>query len=107
MYNDQGFLMQLLDPSIPGLFDLYAGDADTSTVLSYWRHEFRTYKQQHRQADSFNTDDDPDWHADGSPHVDHDFIVVAIRGHRTDGMTMAPGATAPFKLAIMSDREER
>jgi hypothetical protein len=107
MYNDQGFLMQLLDPSIPGLFDLYGGDQSTSSVLSYWRHEFRTYKKQHRQADAFNTDDDPDWHADGSPHIDHDFIVVAIRGHRTDGANIDPGVTPPFKLAIISTKEER
>jgi hypothetical protein len=107
MYNDQGFLMQLLDPSIPGLYQMYAGDQSTSSVLSYWRHEFRTYKKQHRQMDAFNTDDDRDWHADGSPHVDHDFIVVAIRGHRTDGENIDPGVTPPFKLAIISDREER
>ena len=40
MYNDQGYLMQLLDPKSPGLFDVSGGDLDESTTLSYWRHEF-------------------------------------------------------------------
>ena len=102
MYNDQGFLMQLLDPNVPGLFQIAAGDALTSTALTYWRHEFETYKQAHRQLDAFNTDDDPNWHADGTPHVNHNLIVVAIRGRLANGTTPVPGATPPFQLVITS-----
>src|SRR5205823_3919687 len=90
MYNDQGFLMQLLDPNVPGLFQIAAGDALTSTALTYWRHEFETYKQAHRQLDAFNTDDDPNWHADGTPHVNHNLIVVAIRGRRQPRQVRRP-----------------
>jgi hypothetical protein len=131
MYNLQGFLMQLLDPSVPGLFQIDAGaalasdpdaapanlpeefapallgapDADaTSDLLSYWRHEFRTYKQQHRRLDAFRTGDDAAWHADGTYHVDHDTIVVAIRGTFDDGTAPAPGATPPFRLVITSSQ---
>ena len=147
MYNMQGFLMQLLDPTVPGLFQLQPGialqtskilglvpvvnsvltnvpsgfvstliaptsssggssssTAQTSDVLSYWRHEFGTYKEQHRQQDAFQTDADPDWHADGSPHVDHNTIVVAISGKLTDGSLPRPGATPPFRLVISSSQ---
>jgi len=106
MYNDQGFLMQLLDPNVPGLFQIAAGDALTSTALTYWRHEFKTYKKAHRQLDAFNTDDDPNWHADGTPHVNHNLIVVAIRGSLANGTTPVPGATPPFQLVITSTPAE-
>jgi hypothetical protein len=106
MYNDQGYLMQLLDPSVPNLFDIYAGDQSFSNTLAYWRHEFRTYKRQHRMEDAFDVDDDPEWHASGTRHVNHDTIVVAIRGSLEDGATLAPGATQPFQLVVMSEPEE-
>ena len=102
MYNQQGFLMQLLDPTSPGLFRITRGGDTTSDALTYWRHEFRTYKQDHRRNDVHRTDDDPDWHADGTPHIDHDRIVVAISGMLMSGSRPAPGATAPFELVVQS-----
>jgi hypothetical protein len=102
MYNQQGFLMQVLDPSPPGLFRIARGGNGTSDTLAYWRHEFRTYKQDHRRVDTFHTDDDPDWHADGTPHIDHNQIVVAIAGQLADGRRPVPGATPPFMLSIGS-----
>lgn len=103
IYNDQGFLMQLLDPKIPSLFQITAGSNLTSNTFSYWRHEFRTYKAAHRQVDAWGADDtDPDWHANGTYHVDHDHLVIAIRGTLPDGSTPAPGVTAPFRLVIDS-----
>jgi len=102
MYNQQGFLMQLLDPTSPGLFRITRGGDTTSDALTYWRHEFRTYKQDHRRNDVHRTDDDPDWHADGTPHIDHDRIVVAISGMLMRGSRPAPGATPPFELVVQS-----
>jgi hypothetical protein len=102
MYNDQGFLMQLLDPTVPGLFNISSGNLEVSNALAYWRHEFKTYKRQHRLLDTRRTDTDPEWHADGSPHIDHDHIVVAISGTMPDGSHPAPGATPPFTLLVMS-----
>ena len=106
MYNDQGFLMQLLAPNVPGLFQISAGDAFTSNTLAYWRHEFATYKQAHRQVDTYNTDNDPNWHADGTRHVNHNLIVVAIRGKLADGTAPVPGATPPFQLVVTSTPAE-
>lgn len=103
MYNPQGFLMQLLDARMAGLFAITPpGDGATSEGLGYWRHEFASYKQMHRRLDTFQTDDDPDWHADGSYHVDHDVIVIAVHGTLADGSLPAPGATPPFRLVVTS-----
>ena len=108
IYNEQGFLMQLLDPTKAGLFSIEVGAASDSTVLDYWRHEFRTYKQQHRQVDGLRTTGSvPDWHADGSYHVDHDHLVIAVRGTFADGSFPAAGATPPFTLSLRSVPAER
>ena len=107
MYNEQGFLMQTLDPRNPGLFDLWNANGDISSVLSYWRQEFRTYNAQHLLSDAYAVSNDPDWHDVGTPHVDHDHIVVAVTGRLPDGSRPAAGATAPFQLVIMSAPEER
>ncbi|HJQ84768.1 MAG TPA: hypothetical protein VKA21_11870 [Candidatus Binatia bacterium] len=102
MYNQQGFLMQVLDPTSPGLFRIVRGGNGASDTLEYWRHEFRTYKQEHRQLDARRNDDDPDWHADGSPHIDHNKIVVAVSGTLPNGGRPAPGATPAFELVVQS-----
>ena len=78
------------------------GGDTTSDALTYWRHEFRSYKQDHRRNDVHRTDDDADWHADGTPHIDHDRIVVAISGMLMSGSRPAPGATPPFELVVQS-----
>lgn len=108
MYNDQGFLMQLLEPTIPGLAEVIpASDPDASAVLAYWRHEFRTFKAAHRHDPGLRLDEDRNWHADGTRHIDHDLIVVAIRGRLTTGEPLAPGATPPFTLAVVSRADDR
>jgi len=107
MYNGQGFLMQLLDPATHGLFEIRGGTASSSDTLDYWRHEFATYKRDHRQKDRFDVGSDPDWHRDGSRHVDHDHIVVAIRGRVGGATTPAPGETPPFTLVVESTPDPR
>ncbi len=102
MYNDQGFLMQVLQPGNTQLFRIAGGDLMRSNRLSYWRHEFATYKQDHRQRDARAVEGDTDWHVDGTYHVDHDHIVVAIRGTMPNGAPPTPGATPAFRLSISS-----
>ena len=101
-FNDQGFLMGFLDPKSPGLFSIGAGDVSTSAALRYWRHEFRTYKEEHRKRDERRTADG-EWHADGTPHVDNYHMVVAISGVMPDGQRPTPGPTPPFRLVVTSD----
>ena len=101
MYNDQGFLMQTLDS--PGaVWSITHGDSTMSDVLGYWRHEFATYKQQHQQLHDFALDQDPNWHMDGTYHVNHDKIVVAINATTNGVSHLARGMTPPFKLVVMS-----
>lgn len=107
MYNEQGFLMQRLDPSAPGLFHIAGGSEGDSHALAYWRHEFRTYQQEHRRNRDRGLSEDAAWHEDGTRHVDHDHIVVGIRGTLPDGSAPAPGSTPPFTLVLTSTPDER
>ena len=101
IYNTQGFLGEVLDPDSRGLFRLVPTAAGNSTGLSYWRHEFRTYREDHRKRDDRMTTDG-EWHADGSRHVDNDHLVVAIAGTLANGRPPRPGATPPFSLVVTS-----
>ncbi len=107
IYNDQGFLMQILDPSQTGLFEIRSGSVAESNTLEYWRHEFETYKRAHRRDATRGRGEAPDWHADGTPHIDHDHLVVAIRGSLAVGGSPAPGATPAFSLELASEPTPR
>jgi hypothetical protein len=94
--------MGFLDPKAPGLFGIGVGGSDESTQLKYWRHEFRTYKEEHRKRDERRSSDG-EWHVDGTPHVDNYHMVVAISGTMPDGQKPAPGMTPAFQLVVTSD----
>jgi len=101
IYNTQGFLMQLLGPAEAGIYDIEETDAPDSFALTYDRHEFVTYRDEHEHEAGFGLDPaDPAWHVDGTPHIDHDHLVLAIRGVVEGAGTPAPGATPPFDLEI-------
>lgn len=102
-YNTQGVLMQLLDQPVPGLvtFDVKDGGKKHSTRLRYFRHEFESYFLAHGEHSTHAIDPtDPEWHLDGTPHVDHDHLIVAITGRWKDGEERAPGASEPFELRL-------
>jgi hypothetical protein len=109
-YNTQGFLMQALVKSanggasvepVPGMFVAAADDPSDSDVLTYSRHEFATYFLQHgeRQQHAFDPQD-ASWHQNGTPHIDHDHLILAIDGRLQGGAALPPGATPAFDLAI-------
>jgi cytoskeletal protein CcmA (bactofilin family) len=109
-YNSQGYLMQLLDGSIPGLFTLRPANKDTeSDILQYSRHEFNTFFLQHKERQNHALDpNDPNWHGDGTPHIDHDHLIIALTGKLSNSgkgsdnsnaqQLPTPGATRKFKL---------
>lgn len=109
-YNSQGYLMQLLDGSIPGLFTTNsANHREESDILQYSRHEFNTFFLQHKERQTHAVDpNDPNWHADGTPHIDHDHLIVAVTGYlggsregkgwSNERKLLTPGATPKFKL---------
>lgn len=108
-YNVQGFLMQLLDTPVPGLlaFDVADRGPKDSSALRYFRHEFETYFAAHEERDTHAVDpSDDDWHLDGTPHIDHNHLIVAIAGVYADGSRPSPGATAPFDLTLNAIPEE-
>jgi hypothetical protein len=85
---------------IPGMFVFPAsnGQADSDT-LHYSRHEFSTYFLQHQERQPHAVDStDRNWHLDGSRHVDHDHLILAIMGSMNDGSLPRPGATPAFDL---------
>jgi hypothetical protein len=104
IYNTQGVLMQLLGPEQADIFairDPYG--APHSFELMYDRHEFNTYRQAHLHDGGYGLDpSDPRWHMDGTPHVDHNRLVVAVRGIVENQGSPVPGATPPFTLDIVT-----
>jgi cytoskeletal protein CcmA (bactofilin family) len=100
-WNVQGFLMQLLGERMPGLYALAGGTGRDSDRLQYSRHEFLTYLLSHEERAPHSVDPaDPNWHLDGSRHVDHDHQILAIGGTLASGEQPAPGSTPPFDLVV-------
>jgi hypothetical protein len=50
-----------------------------SDVFTYWRHEFYTYADAHAPGGSHEVDESG-YHPDWTLHVDHDHLVIAIKG---------------------------
>ena len=100
IYNTQGFLMQLLNAPIPGLASITSGTTGDSDFLNYSRHEFNTYFLQHAENQPHSTDPaDGNWHLDGTRHVDHNHLILAIAG-KINGAAPAPGATLTFTFSL-------
>ena len=103
IYNTQGFLMQLLTPQNASIYAISdPGDPD-SMELTYDRHEFNTYRDQHAHVNGYGLDpSDPAWHTDGTYHVDHDHLVIAIKGTVENQGPPAPGKTPNFDLSVLT-----
>jgi hypothetical protein len=108
IHNTQGFLMQLLAPEQAGtLYAIQDPGSPHSFELIYDRHEFVTYASEHvHEADLALDRKDPRWHVDGTPHVDHDHLVLAIDGRLEDGSVPPPGATPAFELSVVTSLED-
>jgi hypothetical protein len=101
VFNTQGVIGEVLDRDSAGLFRITPAATGRSAGLTYWRHEFTTYREQHRKRDERMTADG-EWHVDGTRHIDNDHLVVAIAGTLADGRPPRPGATPPFRLTVTS-----
>ncbi|MGE0684905.1 MAG: hypothetical protein AB7P69_28835 [Candidatus Binatia bacterium] len=101
-YNTQGYLMQLLDENMPGLFSIDAANsASDSDILQYSRHEFNTFFLQHQERQAHTVDPtDSNWHEDGTPHIDHNHLILALTAQLNDGSFPVPGATPTFQLSF-------
>jgi len=102
IYNTQGVLMQLLTADNQAIWSV-ADDkgTDNSFSLVYDRHEFQTYKDAHVHVGELLLDpDDPAWHLDGTRHIDHDNLVIAVHAKLRTGSYPVGGATKSFNLDI-------
>lgn len=99
-YNTQGFLMQLVNAPIPGLATITPSSSADSDVLQYQRHEFNTYFLQHAEQLPHSTDpSDSNWHTDGTRHINHDHLILAIAG-KVNNVAPAAGSTPEFTFAL-------
>lgn len=101
IYNTQGFLMQLLTPANTGIYAIEDPGNPDSLALTYDRHEFDTYRQQHAHVGGLGLDSqDHAWHVDGTYHVDHDHLVLAIKGTVENQGPPSPGRTPRFDFKV-------
>ncbi len=56
---------------------------EVSSVFTYWRHEFHTYAGAHASGGSHELDA-LGFHPDGTVHIDHESLVIAIQGLERD-----------------------
>lgn len=109
VFNSQGFEMVFLtlNQTTPGLdpagwFRISPGTTASSAALSYWRHDFHQYTSDHLKVAHLKRSTDGEWHADGTPHVDNNGMVITIAGRLPNGSRPKPGSTAPFTLIVSS-----
>ncbi len=57
----------------------------SSDVLTYWRHEFNTYNDAHQPGGEYEVDSNG-YHPDGTLHIEHSYIVLAIHGMKRHWM---------------------
>lgn len=94
IFNWQGYFIDSLTPASHNHFSIQPPDDDSgsSNRLIYKRHSFRQYCADHRPGGPKQVDPaDPNWHLDGTPHVDYAIVIFAISGHLDNGSGLPPG----------------
>jgi hypothetical protein len=109
IYNTQGFLMQLLTtPNAQGIYEIEDYGQPDSLALTYDRHEFVTYRQQHAHVGGLGLDPlDHAWHTDGTYHVDHNRLVLAIKGVVEFEGAPPAGKTPNFDFSVITALADR
>lgn len=73
----------------------------SSFKLTYDRHQFLSYQSMHSMNPNYLLSDvDPEWHIDGTRHVDHEHLIVAVHGLVNGEIPPPPGRTPAFDLRI-------
>jgi hypothetical protein len=97
--NAQGFLIEALGAHALDHAVVTPGSKD-SDRLFYFRHSFAQYCADHLPGGADEVDpNDPNWHLDGTPHVDYSTLIFAVGGRFDDGSFPAPGS-ASFILEL-------
>lgn len=96
--NSQGFFIDTLSGLSAAHFMIEPQQEATSDVLHYFRHSFEAYCASHLPGGAKEVDPaDPNWHRDGTPHVDYSTLIFAIAGQLPGGSPPTPG---PFSSAL-------
>jgi hypothetical protein len=86
----------------------------SSDVLTYWRHEFHTYAEAHEPGGEYEVNDNG-FHPDGTLHIEHGYIVLAIKGRQRHWMfpdnphferDLAPGGATVGLNAVVQGAEQ-
>jgi len=93
--NAQGFFIDALIGPTTDYFQVEPQTGMKSDILHYFRHSFEQYCADHQPGGSKEVDPaDPNWHLDGTPHVDYSTLIFAFSG-RLNGRTLPrPGHTS-------------
>src|SRR5216684_8566243 len=95
IFNSQGYFIDSLTSVTHSHFSINPGDASTSNTLSYDRHSFAKYCADHQPGGPNEVDPShPNWHLNGTPHVDYWIVIFAINGHFANGSAQRPGAVS-------------
>lgn len=94
IYNHQGFLIDALNSLSVNRFEVRPETAaKRSDRLIYFRHSFAQYCAEHASGGVRAVDpNDPNWHRNGTPHVDYSMLIFAIVG-TVNGGSVPPGAS--------------
>ena len=77
--QDRGFKRRVYKKKIMGWLG-----STFSDQITYWRHEFLTYKAAHAPGGTHEVDPTGYHTGDGTLHVDHDHLVLAVSGKLRD-----------------------
>ena len=92
IFNGQGYAIDALNAASHNHFFINPSTSSASDQLIYERHSFQQYCIDHAPGGSKQVDPkDPNWHLDGTPHVDYSIVIFAINGHLDTGAALQPG----------------
>jgi hypothetical protein len=77
--DDTGMGGVFFEPKVLRSLDLLELVGGSSDMLTYWRHEFHTYRNAHMLGGTHQVNANG-YHPDGTFHIDHDHIVLAVHG---------------------------
>ena len=103
IWNFQGVLIDTVSPETVDHVWVEPQAGQKSDKLHYFRHSFETYCEDHLSGGIKEVSpQDPNWHLDGTPHVDYSTLIFALTGEFDDGSIPEAGS-ASFTLEMETE----
>ena len=83
--QDTGITGEVYDNKVLAPLQSFLSDFLVSDLLTYWRHEFHSYRNAHAPGGSHEVGSDGFHVQQGTLHIDHDRLVLAISGLERGG----------------------